>query len=201
MSNVWYEVGRAIRQLIIGTRAGQKPRLTQAPGPKPQLKSRPKLKSRARGSEARTSHERDEYVEGSPGQFGPGRTRDIQPEDLARLRLEYAPNPDGDPDPGEVIWTWVPYVENDGRGKDRPVLIIGRLDARTVVGCYLSTKQHPRFIPIGTGGWDSKGRESFLSPGRLLQISHEGMRRESAQIDKQRFEATIADILAFHRQR
>ncbi|GAB5080487.1 hypothetical protein ARTHROSP310_36360 [Arthrobacter sp. AD-310] len=28
--------------------------------------------------------------------------------------------PDGEPDPGEVVWTWVPYQEDHGRGKDRP---------------------------------------------------------------------------------
>lgn len=213
MSNIWYEVGRAIRQLIIGARAGQKTGTKQSPQLKAKPKARPKAQpkaapSRSAGQGNRSRSTSDQYVsgdggehtEGSPGQFGSGRTRDVLPQDLKRLRLEYAPNPDGDPDPGEVIWTWVPYVENDGRGKDRPVLIIGRLDLNTVVGCYLSTKQHRGFISIGSGGWDSEGRESFLSPERLLQISHEGMRRESAQIDRQRFETTVAAVLAFHRQ-
>ena len=31
-----------------------------------------------------------------------------------------------DPDPGEIVWTWVPYEEHDGRGKDRPVLLVAR---------------------------------------------------------------------------
>ena len=41
------------------------------------------------------------------------------------LRFDYRPRRDGKPDPGEVVWAWVPFEENDGRGKDRPVL--GRL--------------------------------------------------------------------------
>ena len=27
------------------------------------------------------------------------------------VRFEYAPERDGEPDPGEVVWTWVPYDE------------------------------------------------------------------------------------------
>ena len=92
----------------------------------------------------------------SPGQFGATKTRDLGSGELSGVRFEYAPHPDGDPDPGEIIWTWVPYVENDGRGKDRPVLIIGRIDSRAVVGCYLSTKQQRNFISVGSGGWDPK---------------------------------------------
>src|SRR5450756_320149 len=36
----------------------------------------------------------------------------------------YAPNLDSVPDPGEVVWTWVPFEEDFERGKDRPVLLL-----------------------------------------------------------------------------
>ncbi|QNN63834.1 hypothetical protein H9L06_02055 [Leucobacter denitrificans] len=140
-----------------------------------------------------------EEDEASPGQFGEGRTRDLEVAAFSKIRLEYSPQPDGDPDPGEIVWTWVPYVENDGRGKDRPVLIIGRIDETTVVGCYLSTKQHRDFISIGTGAWDSQGRQSFLSPQRLLRVTHTGMRREGVQIDRQGFERAVAGIRDHYR--
>ena len=42
--------------------------------------------------------------------------------------IAYAPTPDGRPDPGEVVWTWVPYEDDPSQGKDRPVLLIGRED-------------------------------------------------------------------------
>ena len=32
---------------------------------------------------------------------------------------------DGDADPGEVVWTWVPYQEDSSVGKDRPAVVIG----------------------------------------------------------------------------
>ena len=61
---------------------------------------------------------------------GTGRTT-RQPAPTARpvddgVRIEYTPSLDGDPDPGEVVWTWVPYEEDPTLGKDRPVVIIGR---------------------------------------------------------------------------
>ena len=33
----------------------------------------------------------------------------------------YAPENDGQPDPGEVVWAWVPYEDDPTLGKDRPV--------------------------------------------------------------------------------
>ena len=33
---------------------------------------------------------------------------------------------DGYADPGEVVWGWVPYEDDETQGKDRPVLVIGQ---------------------------------------------------------------------------
>lgn len=195
--SVWYEIGVAIRKLLFSGSSGsttpnrqQKTQSNRQEAARPGKRTDPMLKGQ--------SHRQPEEILESPGQFGAGQTRDITAAELRRVRLEYAPQPDGDPDPGEVVWTWVPYVENDGRGKDRPVLIIGRIDAHTVVGCYLSTKQHRDFVPIGTGGWDPQRRESYLSPDRLLRVTHDGMRREGVQIDRARFETAVRGVLAHH---
>ncbi len=45
--------------------------------------------------------------------------------DRART-VVYAPDLDGAADPGEIVWAWVPFEEGDGRGKDRPLLVVGR---------------------------------------------------------------------------
>lgn len=39
--------------------------------------------------------------------------------------FDYAPEPDGQPDAGEIVWAWVPFEEDFSRGKDRPVLLVG----------------------------------------------------------------------------
>ena len=61
-----------------------------------------------------------------PGRNGPTATTEADPRDAGPVRTSYAPDRDGDPDPGEIVWTWVPFEENDGRGKDRPVLVVAR---------------------------------------------------------------------------
>ena len=42
------------------------------------------------------------------------------------MDIEYSPVVDGRPDPGEVVWAWVPYEDDPSRGKDRPVLVLNR---------------------------------------------------------------------------
>ena len=43
----------------------------------------------------------------------------------------YAPEIDGEPDPGEVVWAWVPYEDDPSQGKDRPVLLLDTPTAAT----------------------------------------------------------------------
>jgi hypothetical protein len=62
---------------------------------------------------------------------------------------------DGVPDPGEVVWTWVPFEENDGRGKDRPVLVVAVESAGTYLAVQLTSKDHDGegdFVSVGAGG-------------------------------------------------
>ncbi|MGO8609651.1 type II toxin-antitoxin system PemK/MazF family toxin, partial [Rhizobium johnstonii] len=82
--------------------------------------------------------------------------REINPPAPGDLRITYAPDKDGAPDAGEIVWTWVPYEENDGRGKDRPVLVIGRDGAERAYAVRLTSKSHDgdrAFMSIGSGAW------------------------------------------------
>ncbi|MCB1274197.1 MAG: hypothetical protein KDB25_07375 [Leucobacter sp.] len=139
---------------------------------------------------------REPDTDESPGQTGAAATRDLDAREIGRLSISYSPRIDGDPDPGEVVWTWVPYVEHNGEGKDRPVLIIARIDDETFAACYLTTKEHRGFISIGSGGWDSQGRESFLSPDRILRVHRDGMRREGQVLAEDRFARAAGAIAA-----
>ncbi|WP_404432915.1 type II toxin-antitoxin system PemK/MazF family toxin [Microbacterium lacus] len=125
----------------------------------------------------------------------PGRTRgtetiEVRPPARDALVMSYAPNRDGDPDAGEIVWTWVPYTENDGRGKDRPVLVIGRQSADRVYAVRLTSKAHEGdrdFLPIGSGPWDSQGRPSWIDIEQVYSVHAEGMRREASALDLDRF--------------
>jgi hypothetical protein len=63
-----------------------------------------------------------------PAEITTGRpvTRNSAPTAHRARKLVYSPNLDGRADPGEVVWTWVTYEEDPSRGKDRPVLVVGR---------------------------------------------------------------------------
>ena len=113
------------------------------------------------------------------------------------MRIGYAPDRDGAPDAGEIIWTWVPYEENDGRGKDRPVLVIGRESADRVYAVRMTSKPHDRdrdFLSIGTGAWDSQGRESWVDVEQLYSVHDRGLRREAAVLDRRRYDRIAAAL-------
>lgn len=114
--------------------------------------------------------------------------------------LRYSPSPDGRPDPGEVVWTWVPYEEDHSRGKDRPVLLVGS-QGQYLLGLMLTSKDHdghPRgqrdYIDIGAGPWDRQGRPSEAKLDRVLQIRPADIRREGAILDRSKF-SLVADAL------
>jgi hypothetical protein len=119
--------------------------------------------------------------------------RRLPPEGV--VAIEYSPQIDGDPDPGEVVWTWVPFEEDPEQGKDRPVVVIGRR-GRNLVGVPLTTKRNDREaqISIGTGGWDPKRRPSYARIWRMLDLDDDHMRREGAILDQRRFDQVIAAV-------
>ena len=127
----------------------------------------------------------------------PGRTRPT-PE-LAR-RITYAPDLDGAADPGEIVWSWVPYEEDHSRGKDRPVLIVDRAQ-EWLLCVMLTSKDHdtathddPRYVDVGTGGWDRSGRPSEARIDRVIPVRPDAVRREGAVLDRARFEAVAAEL-------
>ncbi|NLP85453.1 type II toxin-antitoxin system PemK/MazF family toxin [Microbacterium sp. CFH 90308] len=124
-------------------------------------------------------------------------TVEVAPPAPAALRIGYAPDRDGEPDAGEIVWTWVPYDEADGRGKDRPVLVIARQDEDRVYAVRLTSKAHDGdrdYLPIGTGDWDSRGRPSWVDVEQIFSVHRNGMRREAAALELERF-VRVADAL------
>jgi hypothetical protein len=121
-----------------------------------------------------------------------------------RATISYQPDLDGDADPGEVVWAWVPYEEDHRQGKDRPVLVIAR-DGDDLLGLMLTSKDHDRrvgpddlrrFHDLGSGDWDRQGRPSEVRLDRVLRLSPSAVRREGAILDRARFDAVTADAKA-----
>lgn len=111
------------------------------------------------------------------------------------VTIEYSPSLDGDPDPGEIVWTHVPYEDDPRHGKDRPVVVIGRRGDR-LVAVPLTTKRSDREaqVPVGTGAWDSKRRNSFARVCKLLEIDPDRMRREGAVLGPDVFGSVVRAV-------
>lgn len=108
-----------------------------------------------------------------------------------RVVPEYAPQADRDPDPGEIVWAWVPYEEDDRVGKDRPLVVIGRGErAGQFVAMMLSSQDHAGdrgWVSLGSGAWDRDQRESWVRVDRPLGIDDGAVRREGAVLQRDRF--------------
>ena len=149
---------------------------------------------------------------GPTAPHGPGRAHEgVTVYDVAARGLPdftYSPDPDGEADPGEVVWTWVPYEEDASQGKDRPVLVLARQgtgpSARLVVS-QMTSQDHNLdaaqeahwgryWHDVGTGAWDPRGRPSEVRLDRLLLVSPQAVRREGATMDRRTFDGVVSAL-------
>lgn len=122
----------------------------------------------------------------SAGSDYPGDYRDM-------INFEYSPSLDGDADPGEIVWTWVPFEEDHSQGKDRPVLLVGR-DGEYLLALMMTSKDHnnrehadSNYLDIGSGPWDPQGRASEVKLNRVIRVRPDSMRREGAIMPEDTF--------------
>lgn len=104
---------------------------------------------------------------------------------------------DGAADPGEIVWAWVPYEEDASRGKDRPLLVVGRAGDQ-LLGLMLSSNSdregERHWRSLGAGTWDGQHRPSWVRLDRVLEVVEHGIRREGAILDRARFDVVAAEL-------
>lgn len=169
------DIIRAIGQAIVD--ALRPRRTTPRPTPRPRSGSTPSGGGKASGY---------------PGDFH------------GRTTLSYDPHPGNTADPGEVVWTWVPYEEDHSQGKDRPVLVVGR-DERWLLALPMTSKDHDGdaaqeahegryWVEIGAGAWDREGRVSEVRVNRIVRVDPEKIRRISERVSRETFERVAAGV-------
>lgn len=143
----------------------------------------------------------------APREEGP-RDRSGYPGDYQGTpSLTYEPVEDDRPDPGEVVWAWVPYEEDHTQGKDRPVLVIGR-DGDLLLALQMSSQDHDQdaddearwgryWVDVGSGAWDSQQRPSEARVDRVLRLTPDAVRRIGAVLSRDRFDA-VAEAVRQH---
>ena len=155
---------------------------------------------------------------GRPGQTSPRKPSGPKPQPpeqastsqayagdfTGKARLTYAPVADGNPDPGEVVWAWVPYEEDHSQGKDRPVLVVAEHRGK-LLGLMLTSKDHDRdaaqearygrrWMDVGPGAWDRQNRPSEVRLDRVLQLNPAAVRREGAALPQPVFEKVATGV-------
>lgn len=119
-----------------------------------------------------------------------------------RLRIGYSPRRNGRPDPGEVVWAWVPFEEDPTQGKDRPVIVLA-CNRTTVIALPLTSKDHDRdaaqearagrfWMDVGTGPWDRRRRPSEVRLNRALVLDVGAVRREGGAMPRAMFDKVVA---------
>jgi hypothetical protein len=137
----------------------------------------------------------------APAEITAGRpvTKTSFPTAQRARKLVYAPDLDGKADPGEIVWTWVVYEEDPTRGKDRPVLVVGR-DGSVLLGLMVSSQERHAgdrdWVGIGSGDWDYEGRPSWVRLDRVLDVPEEGIRREGAILERETFDVVAGRLRA-----
>jgi len=159
-------------------------RTSGSSAPKPSAPKPSSAKSTANSSAPKPSAPASTIA--SDGSDYPGDYRDM-------INFEYSPSLDGDADPGEIVWTWVPFEEDHSQGKDRPVLLVGR-DGEYLLALMMTSKDHnnrehadPNYLDIGSGPWDPQGRASEVKLNRVIRVRPDSMRREGAIMPEDTF--------------
>lgn len=159
-------------------------RTSGSSAPKPSAPKLSPAKSTANSSAPKPSAPASTVA--SDGSDYPGDYRDM-------INFEYSPSLDGDADPGEIVWTWVPFEEDHSQGKDRPVLLVGR-DGEYLLALMMTSKDHnnrehadPNYLDIGSGPWDPQGRASEVKLNRVIRVRPDSMRREGAIMPEDTF--------------
>lgn len=162
---------------------GEERRASSQSSPKPSAPKPSSAKSTANSTAPKPSAP---ATGASDGSDYPGDYRDM-------INFEYSPSLDGDADPGEIVWTWVPFEEDHSQGKDRPVLLVGR-DGEYLLALMMTSKDHnnrehadSNYLDIGSGPWDPQGRASEVKLNRVIRVRPDAMRREGAVMPEDTF--------------
>ena len=180
---------------------------SRSPGSAESAQARAPKSSEAKPSPTRPRAHDSGAAAGTPAPSARG----VSVYDVSALGLPdftYSPDPDGDADPGEVVWAWVPFEEDPAQGKDRPVLVLARYEARLVVA-QMTSKDHDRdaaqearwgrfWHDVGTGDWDRQGRPSEVRLDRLLLVEPASVRREGATMKREVFDGVVAALRHHH---
>ena len=115
----------------------------------------------------------------------------VRPTEHHARSIYYAPDRDGQADPGEVIWVWIQPNLPGHPARERAMVVVGR-SQHLLLGLLISPNpehaNEDNWIDIGSGGWDVAGRQCWVRLDKILEVPESPIRRQGAIIPKSRFE-------------
>nr|WP_120491224.1 type II toxin-antitoxin system PemK/MazF family toxin [Corynebacterium lactis] len=118
--------------------------------------------------------------------------------ELARTII-YAPDMDGQADPGEVVWIPVQLEGENTPLRERAVVVVGRHN-QNLLGMLISTREEhadqPEWISIGSGSWNIDPKPSWVRVDRVLEVPESGIRRAGAVMPRKRFDLIASRLRA-----
>ncbi|AWT26636.1 hypothetical protein Csp1_18630 [Corynebacterium provencense] len=113
----------------------------------------------------------------------------------------YAPDMDGQVDPGEVVWFRV-VKGRDAEPELRACLIVGRNEHHTLLGMLISSNPEHRaesnWVPIGTGLWDPKGNKCWVRVDKIVEIPEARIQRRGVFMPERRYDRIAAELRNRH---
>lgn len=112
----------------------------------------------------------------------------VAPAEECARTIFYAPDMDGQVDPGEVVWFWTPHKQTP---IERALVVVGRSGSQILGLLASSNPEHSQdrsWLDIGSGPWDENGRQSWVRLDRVIKIPETEIRRQGAVIPPRRFE-------------
>lgn len=110
----------------------------------------------------------------------------------------YAPDMDGQADPGEVVWVNI-RTQKNGELELRSVLIIGRRK-HTLLALLISSNERfadsPNWIRIGSGPWEQEGNEAYVRLDKVLEVPESEIQRRGVSMPERRYDLIAARLRA-----
>ncbi|WJY68579.1 type II toxin-antitoxin system PemK/MazF family toxin [Corynebacterium auris] len=111
----------------------------------------------------------------------------VKPTAKVARNIYYAPDMDGQAEPGEIVWVTVP----SNPPQERSLVVIGR-EHRDVLGLLISPEEKHRddehWLGIGSGEWEDTGEPCWVRLDKTLMVPESEVHRRGTYIPPRRFE-------------
>lgn len=111
----------------------------------------------------------------------------VKPTALLPRNIYYAPDMDGNAEPGEVVWVTMPSHPP----RQRSMLVVGR-ERNEVLGLLISPESEhandERWLGIGAGEWHESGKPCWVRLDKTLIVPESDLHRSGTIIPPRRFE-------------